>query len=264
MTVQAKFKRVPDFHIRATLFEVTYEAQGLIVKGYLCIPQGTGPFPVLIYCRGGIKSVGMTRLAWVSKFVDQGCAVFAPFYRGNRGGQGREDFAGEDRFDVIDALPWIKDHPLLEADRIHLFGFSRGSLMALFTAMADPTICSVVVWGGVSDLALTYEERVDLRRMLKRVLGGTPLRKPEEYRIRSPIYDVQRLKCPVLIIHGTEDIQVGVEHSYILAEALRETNKCYTLRIYENQGHFFQPDVYKKAIDDMFTWMQKQEGRKHG
>lgn len=261
---EVTYKKVPDFHVQASLYEVTYEAQGLKVKGYLCLPQGQGPFPLLIYCRGGIKRVGMTRLAWVSRFVDRQYAVFAPFYRGNRGGEGREDFGGEDRYDVIDALGWLKAHPLLDSSRIHLFGFSRGSMMALFTAMEDEQISSVVVWGGVSDLALTYEERVDLRRMLKRVIGGTPHKKQEEYAWRSPIHYVDKLHCPVLIIHGTKDVQVGVEHSYLLARYLSEAGKLHTLRIYEGEGHFFQQDVYRQALDDMFAWMREQEGQADG
>ena len=32
----------------------------------------------------------------------------------------------------------------------------------------------MILWSGVSDLAQTYEERIDLRRMMKRVIGGTP------------------------------------------------------------------------------------------
>lgn len=253
-------KKIPDFHIRATLFEVTYQAQGLKIKGYLCFPQGQGPFPLLIYCRGGIKRVGMTRLAWVSRFVDQGYAVFAPFYRGNRGGEGREDFGGEDRYDVIEALPWLRSHPLLDASRFHLFGFSRGAMMTLFTAIEDAELCSVVVWGGVADLELTYEERVDLRRMLKRVVGGTPRNKAKEYKWRSPIYDVDQLTCPVLIIHGSEDIQVSVQHARLLAERLEQAGKRFLLRIYEGEGHFFKAGVYQQALADMFLWMKRQEG----
>lgn len=257
---EVSYRRIPDFHIRATLYEVTYTAQRLKVKGFLCLPPGQGPFPLLVYCRGGIKRVGMTRLAWVSRFVDRGYAVFAPFYRGNRGGEGREDFGGEDRYDVIEAFRWLSAHPLLDTSRFHLFGFSRGAMMTLFTAMEDLGIKSVVVWGGVADLSLTYEERVDLRRMLKRVVGGTPAKMHKGYAWRSPIYDVEKLKCPVLIIHGTEDKQVGVEHAHLLAHALEAAGMPYTLRIYEGEGHFFQQEIYKQALEDMFAWIEEQEG----
>lgn len=46
--------------------------------------------------------------------------------------------------------------------------------MALLTAIQFPETASVVTWGGVTDMFLTYVERKDLRRMMKRVIGGSP------------------------------------------------------------------------------------------
>ncbi|RXT02852.1 S9 family peptidase [Ammoniphilus sp. CFH 90114] len=250
---------VPGFHLQAKLYLISYVSQGLIVKGYLAIPRGNGPFPLLVYCRGGIKNVGMTKLAWVSRFVEQGFIVFAPFYRGNRGGEGREDFGGEDRYDVLETIPWLMEHPLVDAKRMHIFGFSRGSLPALYAAMEYDCFRSVVVWGGVSDMVLTYEERVDLRRMLKRVIGGPPWKKPEEYRYRSPLYRVEELKAPVLIVHGAEDRLVGVEHAHRLSSALHKAGIQYTMRIYEGLGHLFPPEERERAVVSMFSWMEEQK-----
>ena len=72
---------------------------------------------------------------------------------------------------------------------------------------------------------LTYEERNDLRRMMKRVIGGTPTKVPERYRFRTPLYLLEKLESPVLIIHGRKDHNVSVEHAYRLENRLRELNK---------------------------------------
>ncbi|WP_025026718.1 alpha/beta hydrolase family protein [Caldalkalibacillus mannanilyticus] len=246
---------IAEFHMNARLFLVTYLSAGLKVKGYLAVPKGTGPFPALVYCRGGIRNVGMTRLAWVSRFVEQGYVVFAPFYRGNRGGEGREDFCGEDRHDVTHAIDWLKLHPQVDPKRLHLFGFSRGAVMALFAAMECKEVASVVVWGGVSEMSVTYEERIDLRRMLKRIIGGTPAKFPERYQLRSPIYFLHELECPVLIVHGTLDQQVGFIHARLLEEALHAQNKRYTTFFYEGEGHFFHAPLFNQAIERMFQWL---------
>lgn len=248
---------IHEFNPNARLYLVTYLSQGLKVKGYLAIPRSKGPFPLLVYCRGGIRNVGMTRLAWVERFVEAGYIVFAPFYRGNRGGEGREDFCGEDRNDVFDALSWLRVHPLVQQQHMHLFGFSRGSVMALYAAMRYKEVASVVVWGGVSDMTLTYEERTDLRKMLKRVIGGTPQKKPKEYWARSPIHQIGELEAPVLLIHGSEDQQVSVEHATLLAEALDGANKTYTKCVYEGAGHFLHPHLFDQAISDMFSWIEQ-------
>ncbi len=252
-----KSQEIKEFHPQARLYLVTYLSQGYRVKGYLAVPRGDGPFPLLIYCRGGIRQIGMTKLEWVREFVEQGFTIFAPFYRGNRGGEGWEDFAGEDRYDVIDAIPWLAAHPAVDLGRIHLFGFSRGSLMALFAAMACPVLVkSVTVWGGISDLSLTYTERIDLRRMLKRVIGGPPWKMPQAYQDRSPIYRVDDLKCPVCIIHGTADRQVSVEHAYRLINALKQSQVPHKPMIYPGLGHHFPSDIRKVAMQRMFDWIR--------
>lgn len=249
---------IQEFHPHAKLYLVSYRSQGLLVKGYLAIPRGEGPFPLLIYCRGGIRNVGMTKLAWVDNYVSLGWMVFAPFYRGNRGGDGWEDFGGEDRYDVMEAVPKLEKHPLVDKKQIHIFGFSRGAIPALFTAIEYPSISSVAVWGGVTDVAQVYEERIDLRRMLKRVVGGSPGKKSEEYDRRSPLLFAHQLRCPVLIIHGKRDEQVSVQHSYRLAEMLETHQKPYTLWIHENQGHHYSLDEQRKTKKEMLQWMKRE------
>ncbi|WP_145033775.1 alpha/beta hydrolase family protein, partial [Micrococcus luteus] len=82
-------------------------------------------------------------------------------------------------------------------------GFSRGGIMGMLTAIEmGRQAASFVSWGGVSDMILTYEERQDLRRMMKRVIGGTPKKVPEEYQWRTPFDQVNKIQAPVLLIHG--------------------------------------------------------------
>ena len=50
----------------------------------------------------------MVRPARIAQFAQQGFIVFAPYYRGNRGGEGRDEFAGEDRFDAVYGVDVLK------------------------------------------------------------------------------------------------------------------------------------------------------------
>src|SRR5690606_10127736 len=108
------------------LFLVSYMSQGLRVKGLLAEPIENGIYEGFLYLRGGIKNVGMVRPARIAQFASEGFVVFAPFYRGNRGGEGNEDFAGEDRNDAFSAFELLKNLPNVQENRIHIFGFSRG------------------------------------------------------------------------------------------------------------------------------------------
>lgn len=130
--------------------------------------------------------------------------------------------------------------------------------MALMTGIAFPEASSVVTWGGVSDMELTYFEREDLRRMMKRVIGGTPVKYPERYKNRTPLYELDRLEPPVLIIHGAKDLNVSAEHSYRLEKRLKELEKRVESWYFEEFTHYFPPAVNRKVVRDLTLWMKSQ------
>ncbi|MFD2213561.1 alpha/beta hydrolase family protein [Metabacillus endolithicus] len=244
----------PNIH----LWIVTYQSEQLKIKGLLAEPVREGKYEGLLYLRGGIKSVGMVRIGRVIQFASEGFVVMAPFYRGNQGGEGNEDFAGEDRYDAISAMEILKHHPKVQPDRVHVFGFSRGGVMALLAGIIAEDIRSVVTWGGVTDMVLTYVEREDLRRMMKRVIGGTPTKFPKRYAWRTPLYELDRLHAPTLIIHGVKDKNVSVEHAYRLEKRLKELNKPVESWYFEQFTHYFPPKINRDTLQRLCLWMKKQ------
>lgn len=256
--VIAKIK-FPSPHPQISLSIVTYWSAGLKVKGLLAEPKDNKEYDGFLYLRGGIKNVGKVRPGRVIQFASEGFIVFAPFYRGNQGGEGDEDFGGEDRFDAISAFQLLDDHPRVK--NVHVFGFSRGGIMALLTGIHMQKTASIVTWGGVSNMFLTYKERKDLRRMLKRVIGGTPAKYPERYQYRTPLYELEKLHAPVLIIHGMKDIHVSVEHAFQLEERLKGLNKKVESWYYPNYTHYFPPRVNREVVSKLAKWM-KENGNK--
>ncbi|WP_248927756.1 alpha/beta hydrolase family protein [Paenibacillus hamazuiensis] len=239
------------------LYLVTYVSEGLKVKGYLVVPKEHVPCPGLVYCRGGIRRVGMVRKRRIISMARRGYVVFAPFYRGNEGGEGHEDFGGDDRYDVCHAIGLVQSLPEVTPGPVPLIGFSRGGLMALLAAKECDQAGPVVVWGGVSDLLETYEERVDLRRMLKRVVGH-PRKQAEEYVSRSPVYWAEAIRVPVMIVHGTSDAQVNVRQAHKLAEALEKAGKDYTMELYDRLPHRFPREDDEQALNAVFAWITRK------
>ncbi|WP_198850878.1 S9 family peptidase [Alicyclobacillus sp. SO9] len=222
----------------------------------LHLAEPNQPRGAFIYCRGGINRVGKVRTWWIEQFLRHGDFVFAPCYRGSEGSEGRDLFGGDDVEDVTSMLTILSRFPLVHPAKISVMGFSRGSVNATQAAVQFPSLRALVLWGGVSDLAQTYADRVDLRRMLRRVVGGTPRRVPEAFAARSPIELAADLTCPVLIIHGTDDVQVGVWHGKNMAEKLRALNKPVSFHQYNGQGHHLHPLVFEAIVDRMFDWIR--------
>ncbi|WP_019243975.1 MULTISPECIES: alpha/beta hydrolase family protein [Bacillus] len=245
----------PSPHPTIKLFTITYISDGLCVKGLLAEPQCEEKYDGFLYLRGGIKNVGKVRPGRIIQFASQGFIVFAPFYRGNQGGEGREDFVGADRQDAIAAYKVLEHHKKVRD--IHVFGFSRGGIMALWTAIQCPSVASLVTWGGVSDITLTYEERIDLRRMMKRVIGGPPSKYPERYQERTPNQRVNEIQCPVLIIHGVLDQNVSVKQAYRLEEILLKHNKVVESWYFPHFTHFFPPEINRETVKKLTNWMKQ-------
>jgi dipeptidyl aminopeptidase/acylaminoacyl peptidase len=251
--------RFPSPNPNIELTVITYLSNGLKVKGMLAEPKIAGSYDGFLYLRGGIKNVGKVRPARIAQFAAEGFVVFAPYYRGNQGGQGNEDFAGEDREDAFAAFLLLKSLPRVKD--IHIFGFSRGGVMALLTGIQFSEAASVVSWGGVSDMALTYLERKDLRRMMKRVIGGTPEKYPERFHARTPLYMLEELTAPVLIIHGVIDDNVSVRHAHLLEKRLRQLDKPVDCWYFEDFTHYFPPAINRKVVADLTKWMKSHSKR---
>lgn len=251
-----EMERFPSPHPQVELSLVTYYSEGLKVKGMLAEPRGQEALDGFLYLRGGIKSVGKVRPSRLVQFACEGFIVFAPFYRGNQGGEGNEDFGGDDREDAFAGFRILLQHSRVK--RVHVFGFSRGGVMALLTALEFPETASLVTWGGVSDMILTYAEREDLRRMMKRVIGGTPTKFPDRYQFRTPLYNMERLRCPTLIIHGSKDQNVSVEHAKRLEERLKDLRYPVESWYFEELTHYFPPAMNRKVVEDLTQWMKKQ------
>jgi dipeptidyl aminopeptidase/acylaminoacyl peptidase len=130
--------------------------------------------------------------------------------------------------------------------------------MALQTGIQYANVVSVVTWGGVSDMSLTYSERDDLRKMMKRVIGGTPKKYPDRYEYRTPLFELDRLKAPLLIIHGLKDQNVSVKHAYLLEKRMKELNKSVTSWYYPEYTHYFPPQVNRQVVSELTNWMKKQ------
>jgi dipeptidyl aminopeptidase/acylaminoacyl peptidase len=239
-------------------YEITYWSQELKVKGLLMLPKlESSVFPGLMYCRGGIRQVGMVKPERIASFAERGYAVFAPYYRGNEGGDGREDFAGEDRYDVYHGLELMSELPMIRQGPIPIIGFSRGAMMALLAARDCSLAGPVTVWGGVSDLFYTYEERVDLRRMLKRVVGH-PMKQQEAYISRSPIHWMEQVEQPLLIVHGTEDELVSSTHAKRLAAACDRIGKPYQLRLLQGFKHHLPREIDEQVVEAILQWIEQQ------
>lgn len=241
---------MPVFLENHKVEEWTYDVQGLHVKGLNVQPRPPVK-RIVMYLRGGKGQVGRVRLARMLQFITPNTLVFAPYYRGNNGSEGNDDFAGDDLADVTVAAEMLKArYP--EAS-LHLVGFSRGGIQGLLT-FQTVSADSYIIWGGVTDLHLMYEERVDLRGMLRRMIGH-PKKDSAAYESRNALKDIHADVPPIFIVHGGKDIQVGIHQAYFLEEHLKNVGARYATFYQMKEGHVPRPPAMKHVLERIQQWM---------
>ena len=130
--------------------------------------------------------------------------------------------------------------------------------MALWAAIAKDEVKSLISWNGVTDMFLTYEERVDLRRMMKRVIGGTPTKYPERYHWRTPQEELETMQASVLLIHGVKDEHVSIEHAYKLECLLKHNKKPIETWYFPDYTHQFPLKDQQRILHEAADWMKNQ------
>lgn len=237
--------------------EVTYLVDQLKVKGLMLRPKEKVE-RIVIYLRGGKGKVGRVRTGRLLQFANQHTLVFGPYYRGNNGSEGRDEFAGADLKDVTTSMDIL--HALYPDAHMHLIGFSRGGLQGLLTFQHTPAD-SYIIWGGVTDLHLMYEERTDLRGMLRRMVGH-PKKDMVAYENREALHLINEQSPPILIIHGGLDHQVGIHQGIYLETYLKENHYRYDTFYQLNEGHVPRPKALKEVLNVIKQWMNTIESSK--
>jgi len=186
----------------------------------------------------------------IQELLQQGYAVIAPDYRGSSG-YGADfwkqiDYGGLEVEDVHAARQWmIEHHREIDANRVGIIGWSHGGLIALLTAFAHPESYRACYAGvPVSDL----EERIRIRGKgyedlfsAPYHLGKTLAEAPELYRRRSPAWNAEKLRTPLLIHANTNDDDVTAREVQKLISALQASGKDFQYKVYTNApgGHMF-------------------------
>ena len=227
-----------------------YQSDDYVVKAMIYEPKHVKR--IIIYLRGGKGAVGTVRPARLMQFAYKDTLVAAPYYRGTHQ-NGQDEFAGADREDVYALVKLLRaqyDVP------IHFVGFSRGGIQGLVTYQ-EAGVTSLITWGGVSSIYYMYDERQDLRSMLKRIVG--PISNKAAYDRREGINLVTKDSPPIMIIHGTEDKLVSIEHAYMLIDKLKQLEIKHEVLFIEGEQHVMRPDNERYVLQEIERWMEEVE-----
>lgn len=240
----------------AIVEQITYLSDGLRVKGYLAYPKDRSKkYPCIIWCRGGIGNAGSIDQFNASGIFGQiaswGYVVFASQYRGNAGGDGKDEFGGSDVNDVLNLIPLANGIEFADPANWGIEGWSRGGMMTYLTLTRTGIFNAAIVIGGIANLRCNSEESKFMKRLYEITMGKADTENfSKSCESRSIINFPQMLSknTPLLMLHGTADDRVLVHDSIDLSEKLKELNYPHQLILYENGDHFLKSN--RKEVND--------------
>lgn len=208
-------------------------------------------YPLMVFPHGGVHSNFSTYYTHIIReLIAQGYVVIAPEYRGSTGyGKGfyeKIDYGGLEVEDTFASRNYmLENYDFIDKERVGIFGWSHGGLITLMNIFEHPDAYQVAFAGvPVSDLVARMGYYDDEYRELYSAeyhIGKTAQDNVEEYRRRSPVNHVTKLKTPLLVHTNTNDDDVHfleVEH---LIQALKAEGKKFEYEIFKDApgGHSF-------------------------
>jgi uncharacterized protein len=127
--------------------EVEFLSKGETVRGDLYLPDGEGPFPVIVMAGGWCYVKELRQPQYAEEFVKRGFAALVFDYRrmGASDGQPRQHLEPWDQIeDYKAAITWLERQPEVDADRIGAWGISYSGGHVIILGAVDPRVKVVV------------------------------------------------------------------------------------------------------------------------
>ena len=243
----------------------TYKARdGMELYGYLTMPpnlkKGEQP-PLIIHPHGGpFGPRDNQNFDYMVQFLaNLGYAVLQPNFRGSGGYGSVYQTAGYKQWglkmqdDVYDSVEWLKKQGTVDTSNACIVGWSYGGYVALTGAFQKPTAYQCIISiAGVSDVEMLTDEgqrqRSALTEFHKKAIGNTDIdAEKEQLANASAINFVERIKAPILLIHGKNDTQVHYGQSAAFYEEGKEAGLDIDYIEYETGTHYL--DEYNNRLD---------------
>lgn len=249
---------------------------GLDLRSYLTLPRsGTppepsrpaAPLPLVLLPHGGPHySDDIDFDTWTEFLAARGYAVLQVNFRGSTGYGHDFAVAGLHRWglemqdDLTDAVQWAIDQRIADPKRVCIVGGSYGGYAALMGAVKTPGLYRCVVsFAGVGDLIDLWNHKADFiggEEVMNSMIGNA-WRDRERLRATSPALQAERIKAPVLLVHGTADRIVPYEQSEDMAKALRKAGKQHQFITLEEGDHYLSRNSHSltffKALESFLA-----------
>ena len=235
------------------------------ISAFVYVPYGAqrnGKNAAVVFIHGGPEAQLQNFIIRpIQYLVNQGYFVIAPNYRGSTG-YGKEfqdanrfDLGGGDLDDVISAADWMVKTGYVDTKKIAVVGGSYGGYLTMMAVTKAPDrFAAGVPWIPFVNWFTVFENTsAELREFILANMGD-PNKDVARFKERSPIYFVDQIRAPLLLLAGDNDPRCPKTEAEQVAQAIKKRGGTVELKVYENEGHGFakienQIDAYTRIAE---------------
>ncbi len=158
---------------------------------------------------------------------------------------------------VLPGVDKVVEMGIADPDRLGLMGHSYGGYSTLSLIVQTKRFKAAAMIDGYGDLIAHYGEfakngaayGASVNEEGQGLMGGSPWQYRERYIENSPIFYLDRVETPLLIVHGSEDIGVASFLADEVFVGLRRLGKETEYAKYQGEGHVPTSWSYANYLD---------------
>jgi len=242
-------------------------SDGLELSGWLYrAPGAAGPGPVVVSFHGGPE--GQERPAFRPDYqalLARGIGVFAPNVRGSAGFGKR--FVNLDNgplrtgavLDIKSCVDLLVSRKLADPKRIGIMGGSYGGYMTLagLTEFPDLFAAGADLY-GIVNFETFFAHTQPWMAAISTKEYGDPVTQKDLLRQLSPLFKLDRVKAPLLVLHGANDTNVPLVEAKQVEAELKKRGVPVEAVIFPDEGHGFRkiPNRVRSTVE-IVRWFEK-------
>ncbi len=165
--------------------------------------------PAVLFLHGG-NATGDGHWEYVKPYAKAGFVAMLPSFRGENGQAGNYSGFYDETSDALAAAEFLENLPGIDKDHLYVAGHSNGGTLSLLAGMTRRFKAAVPISAGVSAW-----------RYFGRYVKEMPFdpTDPNEFIMRSSVCFGASLKCPTLLLRGSEERPFDANHQLLIDRA---------------------------------------------
>ncbi|WP_421878973.1 prolyl oligopeptidase family serine peptidase [Marinoscillum sp.] len=251
------------------------------VNGILYYPKNYEKgkkYPLILSIHGG--PTGVDRDAWSERwstypqiYTDKGAFVLKPNYHGS-GAHSLEfiesikngNYYSLEQIDIYNGIQHLNEKGMIDMDKLGTMGWSNGAILTTWMTLKYPDLFKVAAPGagdinwtsdyGTCQFGVTFDQSY---------FGGAPWddingkHYNEWYINNSPIFEIEKIKTPTIIFHGSEDRAVPRDQGWENYRGLQQVGQTPVKFLwFPGQPHGLQKITHQlRKMKEEIAWIDQ-------